>query len=317
MATSQDDMLNRLNGGEPVEDIPNEDDIGEVNEESSPEPVLATEQPAAEPEEAEFKEERPEPRVSLHALHEERERRKESERQLQSLRDQAVRMEERFAAFQEKFSAPAEPEVQFDEDPATYLRREQEKLAAQQQELQQFRQQQETNTQQQQQYQHFYQHVTANEQEFAQTEAPDYYEAVDFVRGERIKELAVIGFPQAEAEQRALAEAQFIARQAVQDGESPARRFYNLAKVRGWQSKSPSDNVETGADPVAPPAADMDDVQKLETVRRGVERSQGLGSGGESAGRMTLAQLSELDDDDFEKATSGRNWEKLWSSGRR
>jgi hypothetical protein len=58
-------------------------------------------------------------------------------------------------------------------------------------------------------------------------------------------------------------------------------------------------------------------VQRLETVKRGVESNQTLGASGETTGRLTLAQLSEMDDDEVMAATAGDNWRKLWDTSAR
>lgn len=89
-------------------------------------------------------------------------------------------------------------------------------------------------------------------------EHPDYYEAVAFLRGVRVKEYTALGYSQAEAEQQTDADAFTHAQQLIARNANPASAFYKLARERGF-SKGPS---------------------KLETIARGQAAAKSLSAGG-------------------------------------
>lgn len=305
--SAQLDLLNELDGG-PVEEPP-QDELEDRADEGSATPSTTA---APKAEEAAVDEEppRPERRVSIHALHEERERRKESEAQLNQLREQAARMEERFAQFQQRWQeqqvAAQEPEVTYEDNPAEYLRRQTERLQQETEAQRQRNQQQEALAQQQASYRDFYAKVTSQEQQFAQ-QATDYYDAVQHLREARAQEYTAAGYAPEQVQAIITQEAHSVAANALRNGRNPAEAFYELAKLRGWSGQqAPSE-----------PPPPSEEVQRLETVKRGVESNQTLGASGETAGRLTLAQLSEMDDDEFMAATDGDNWRKLWETSAR
>jgi hypothetical protein len=314
MAATQQSILEELDGG-PVEEPPR-DDLAEQADEASATPSTTAAPAAEEPVVEEEPDTRPERRVSIHALHEERERRKESEAQLQQLREQAAKMEERFAQFQQRWQEqqaaaqqPQEPEVTYEDNPAEYLRRQTEKLQQETEAQRQRNQQQEELAQQQEAYRNFYAQVTSQEQQFAQSQA-DYYDAVQHLREARAQEYAAAGYDPQQVQTIITQEAHSVAANALRNGRNPAQAFYELAKLRGWSTAQAS-----AAAPEPPPVSE--EVQRLETVRRGVEANQTLGTAGETGGRLTLAQLSEMDDDEFMAATDGDNWRKLWETSAR
>jgi ATPase subunit of ABC transporter with duplicated ATPase domains len=195
-----------------------------------------------------------------------------------------------------------EPEVTYEDNPAEYLRQQTEKLQQETEAQRQRQQQQEAMAQQQASYRDFYAKVTSQEQQFAQ-QATDYYDAVQHLREARAQEYTAAGYVPEQVQAIITQEAHSVAANALRNGRNPAEAFYELAKLRGWATKTPE-----------PPS---EDVQRLETVKRGVASNQTLGASGETTGRLTLAQLSEMDDDEFMAATAGDNWRKLWDTSAR
>jgi DNA repair exonuclease SbcCD ATPase subunit len=232
--SAQLDLLSELDGG-PVEEPPR-DDLEDRADEGSATPSTTAAPAAEEPVVEEAPDTRPERRVSIHALHEERERRKESEAQLNQLRDQAARMEERFAQFQQRWqeqqTAAQEPEVTYEDNPAEYLRQQTEKLQQETEAQRQRQQQQEAMAQQQASYRDFYAKVTSQEQQFAQ-QATDYYDAVQHLREARAQEYTAAGYAPEQVQAIITQEAHSVAANALRNGRNPAEAFYELAKLRG------------------------------------------------------------------------------------
>ncbi len=196
-------------------------------------------------------------------------------------------MEERFAHFQQQWQDRQE-DVTFDDNPAEYLKKQTETLNKQTEDLRSFQEQQAQHAQQQQAYQQFYSQVTAREQEFA-AEHPDYFDAVQHLRNSRQEEYQAAGYTPEQVRFIVEQEAHDVAANALRNNQNPAESFYKLATLRGWTN----------------------DINRLETVKRGVETNQTLGTSGESGGRVTLASLAAMDDSEFEAATQGGNWRKL------
>ncbi len=262
---------------EPVQEEPE----AQVEAEEVDEP---TAQPSPAPEEPP-KEEKP--RVSIDALHEERMRRKTLEQQLQ-------KMEERFEQFRSKVETPPEPPAPaYEEDPGAHLLHEVGKVKQTAEELAKWKQAQQEAYQSQEAAKAYAQHFRQSEQQYA-SQVPDYDDAATFLRQSRIEEYKVLGWSEADAQQAVLKEAFDIAVATEQRGGNPPEVFYTLAKQRGYQRK-PKESESSN----------------LERIKENVEKTQSLGSTGSANKRPTLAQLAELDDEEFDKVTAGDNWAKL------
>jgi hypothetical protein len=255
---------------------------------TSPE-VEETEKPA-EPEAPEQKK-----MVPYDALHEERQRRKELQQQLE--RDRAERAQrdtllERRLAMLQQATQPKEPQINFEEDPVRFL-------AAQtmqtQQEIQALRQQQVYEQQakaQQEQFQQFAVGLRGLEAEFAKS-APDYDEAIVFAKTKRVEQLQMLGYPEQQAWNAVQQEAFQIAASALQRGENPAEIGYQYAKSVGYTPKT------------------VQPEQKLQAAQKGMEASKSLSTGVAKGGNTSLESLANMSNDEFDAYVSKHGWEKV------
>lgn len=219
---------------------------------------------------------------AINAMHEERLKRKD-------LQDQIGKMEERFQQFMEKQT----PKVDYEENPAEYLKSEVESLKKQLNQSgltpEQIRERESVQKRQQE----FYNDFTQSESMY-QKERPDYQDAVKYLYDQRMAEYKTMGYNDQLAFQLTQKDAWQIAQDAMERGQNGPEIFYNLAKGRGYAVKK----------------AEPSEVEKLKEVAEKIETSQGLGSSGDSPGELSLADLASLDDDEFDKFTSGDSWRK-------
>ena len=289
---------------EEVQEQPQDEDIGTEESEASATAQLDTEVETPEP-----PQEEPQKQVPLAALHEERSRRRELDQQLQAVREQNARMEERFRAFQERLQeqqraaapqAPNEPTVSYEDDPAEYLRQQNSILERRVQDLQGARSTSEQERQAQVAMQQFSEQLSMDEQRFVQQQQ-DYYDAVEFLKQSRYQELQSIGVSPPEIQRAIINDTVYLAQQAARAGKTPPQAFYDMAVARGYAKAAK-------AQPTA--AASSNRVQQ---VAQGQRAAAGMGaSGGDSGGDLSLAKLENMSDDEFEQATSGERWRKLW-----
>lgn len=192
-----------------------------------------------------------------------------------------------------------EPSVSYNDDPAEFLRQRTEYLeqyiawqSGGIDQAKQLAEQQRQMQEAQQGYRSFANTVTVAEEQF-RTQAPDYDEAVDFVRSSRFQEAKAVyeanGIeinPQHEQQIRAAITQEFaaLAQNALQNGRNPASVLYTLAKARGFSPQPPQSQ---GVD------------NKVSRIERGVERSRSSqaiagtrpGGGGDVGGEDFFRQL--------------------------
>ena len=226
--------------------------------------------------------------VNYGALSEERGKRKELESKL-------AQMEGRFQEFMER-AAPKEPEAtipEFDEDPAEHLRMSQEVTQRTVQSLAEQQAQEVEQRYQRQQIDAFAGRLKQSEADFAKAN-PSYEDAASFLRDSRKAEYKMLGWQEHEVESKLIEETIMLGIDAERRGISPAQRFYDIAKGRGFQPKAGSP------------------VSNLQQVKDN-QGTTSLGSNGVSPRRATLADLADMNDDEFDKATDGDNWKRLLS----
>lgn len=256
--------------------------------------------------------------VEFGALHEERERRKEERARREKAEAELARLTGRFSTLEELARAAAQPAPQatpdVNTDPVGHFQAE---IAARDQKIAQFEQwvqQQQQQAREQQVVATIRQRAVAAEAEFARA-TPDYTEAADYVQTIRNAQLEAIGFTDPVQRQQQLAmEALNLAAQAEQRGQNAAAIIYAMAKATGWKPKA-SPAVATPA-PAAPQVPiDQNAAKKLETVARGQAANQSIGKlNGQSAPTETsLDALLKMSDEDFDKATKGDAWRKLFT----
>lgn len=232
------------------------------------------------------------------ALHEERTRRKELQQEIQNQRELMARMEERFKSIQHRITEqtkPAEdPGPSYDEDPAAYLRHQNETLTKRLETIEGEREEQGKAAEQARQLEAFRQHFEGVERDFSK-EHPDYYDAIAHLRQSWATEMESFGYPPAQIDQILQYNATQMANTAITQGRNPAEVFYNNAKGRGYAPKAESE-------------------KKIQQVRTGQQRAKTLGPSGGASKPVTLAELAELTDEEFAEATSGRKWQRLWEA---
>jgi hypothetical protein len=139
--------------------------------------------------------------------------------------------------------------------------------------------------------------------EFTQEQAdfPDAYKhALEVRRG--MYELAGFGADQVnvmlESEEAAIVERALLA------GENPAKAFYSIAKKLGYAPKTkepdPTDNKV------------IDAAKKLAKIADGMSKNKAVNGGGSAESAPSLQELADMDDGEFEKATSGKKWREMW-----
>jgi len=220
-------------------------------------------------------------------------------------REKVIRMEERFSAMQAmqrqrqaEAAPPAESEIpDYDEDPAGHLQAKIAQLEQQNAIAQQNAGQQQQQSAQQQVTQQTAARFNNEEQSFAQ-DKPDYFPAIEALKGQRTQMWQDLGYSPDQAAQAVAQEAMSIVTQAAHSGRSAAEIFYGMAKP--LYAARQGGEVLGDDGPAAPTPA---------------RRASGLGSKGGKGGKTgatTLGDLSSMSDADFASATSGDNWADLW-----
>ena len=224
--------------------------------------------------------------VPIAALHEERERRKELQRQVEAV---TRRTDERLNAIAQKLAPQPEPVAKREmPDPerdtvgAVKMTAEEVKI------LSDFKRQIETRAAQAQTVQAVLGQASQLEREFVQT-TPDYHEAGAFLRTARAQELAALGVDPYRAQQIVAAESVQLAHAALQHGRNPAQVIYTLAKTRGYAGQQ-QQHVS-------------DDAAKLARIAKGQEAATSLGAAsGAPPAKTGIEALLALSDGDFAKA---------------
>lgn len=235
------------------------------------------------------------------ALHEERERRKEYERQLAEERRARQTLEERTNIILQNIAQQRPPQQAsqqgpeippIDRDPAGHIVGVLQQLGGTVQQQQQVLQAMAQGMSNQHAEAGLLQTAAAMETQFA-AENPDYQKASEFLANSRMRELQMMGLQGKSLMAQLHSERIGVAQMALQQGKNPAAVAYELAKERGY--KPP----EAPANGAAQPTTE----QKLQNVAAGQEQSRSLGNArGGAAAPMTAQRLSEMTDAEFAKA---------------
>lgn len=223
--------------------------------------------------------------VPLAALHEERTRRKEIDKQLREAQQKLANFEGKFSVIErlqggqqqqtEQPAADPNPE----EDIFGAVNAIKQKLEA-------------TEAEKKAQAEHttFVNSYKADAQKFTAT-TPDYMAAYNHLLSSRAAELQAIGYEGEELGRALQADEIAIAQMAMSKGKSPAEMLYNLAKQRGYAKKE-----------AAAAAATASGAEKLEAIERGQAANKSLSNTGGNAGDqdMTAERLMSMPMDEFE-----------------
>ena len=245
--------------------------------------------------------------VPHQALHEERMRRQELQAELQSLKaqmEQFKSLKEELESLRNKSDqsedqaiAKKEEEL-FEEDPIEALRLRTERL---QKALEQAQNKVETSEkltkeqiEQQQRLQEIQARTQADVASFMK-ENPDYPQAFEFLMESRIKELQALGLEDHEIQQTLAQEALALSVSTLERGRSPAEAAYNLAKAKGYKPQTKSET------PTEKPTKDADSLEEqMKRLEAGQKMAQS-NSGGQSEGKLTLAAIESMSDDEFDR----------------
>jgi hypothetical protein len=136
----------------------------------------------------------------------------------------------------------------------------------------------------------------------AESDAPDYRQAMAHLKNSRVTELHAIGITEpAHLEQVLRTEVAQLATHARQSGKHFGRMLYDIARLRGYQpaaAAAPAPPAPSPAPSPTPPAAPPD---RVAMARRGADMASGLGSGGSAPrGELTPSALAEMSEAEFE-----------------
>jgi hypothetical protein len=259
-------------------------------------PATAAEEPADGAEnvdEGKADENNPGKFVRHGAFHEERQKRKQVESEFIAYREQEAarnaRLEERLNMLSQALKPPDPPPVT---DPN-------ERLALVEKEIRETKQQEQQRLQLQHVQEQFFNAVAVKEREFA-ADNPDYYEAIEFARAERLKDIQSLGYPADEAVRMLEQDIINISDDAFARRINPAERFYGYAKSRGWgKQQAPAQAKEQ------PPA------DKLKTIAAGQAAGKSLSTApGTSQAALTLQALADMPQEEFDKIDA-KTWRKM------
>lgn len=266
-------------------------------EESAPEeeasaeetPLEAAEtEPAEEPPAEAPADERPPKSVPIQALDEERQKRYELERKVETMND-------RFSEVLTRLSQPPAPppaEVPaFEDDPAGHLKHQVD-------ELNQVKRTVEQEREYSNQVGQANNAIIAAEQAYGQTQ-PDYIQAVQHVAGIMFKNAQIYGSDPAAAMASVRQEMFDGAVKALAAGRDPAATLYERAKLMGYSTPATSEGTPKPS------------LEKQATQLRAVEQGQKVNrslseAGGQAQPDMSLEALASMDAEDFDK-----NWDKI------
>jgi len=249
----------------------------------------------------------PQRTVPLAALHEERERRKQAEKDREADRAQMRTLEERTNLLLQRFGQPQPAEQNppdpvkseippLDKDPVGHIIGTQQDLRRQFDQQQVASQQWNAQLQQQLQAQQavnmLTQRAQALEHEFT-IEHPDYSDAVRHLTAQRHKELELIGFlDPAERHTMIQQEGLLLAARSIQTRRNPAAAIYELAKQRGFAPPA------AASDPPSQPTAE----QRIQSIAAGQQQARSLGNArGTGTTTLTAQSLAAMTDKEFEK----------------
>jgi hypothetical protein len=227
--------------------------------------------------------------VPHQAMHQERERRKAAEKELQAIREQMARLEGAQEAIKQRETQaqappPAAKVPAWEEDPKGHLEARLAQLAEAQGHLTQAEQARVQQQRQQQQLNELQQWGTAQENEFSKTHT-DYLDAVKHLRDSRAAELRALGANDQQINYQIAVDTLQLAEMARAQGANLADRIYTISKQRGFQGK-PASTAE-------PPE------QTIERQNRGKDFSSTGSTGAPPQTKMSADRLSKMSEREF------------------
>jgi hypothetical protein len=241
------------------------------------------------------------------AMHEERERRKEIQRELENqkkLAEDAIQRTQKLEQTWQQLMQHANQQQSpnFEEDPIAALKYQYDNLKQSTQQLHQHVAQKDY---QEQQYNQVHQFKIACNKAVGDyiKQTPDYLDAYNFAKESRIKEFEALGYKPQDIPQLIEEDEAVIAVQAFRDGVNPAERIYQFAKIRGYQGKQA--DAQTTA---------KQNEQRLEKLEKGMQASKSLSNtnGQTATAELTLDAISKMSQDELDEFMANeKNWDKL------
>ncbi len=260
--------------------------------------------------------------VPVAELQHERKRRQEEAKKREDAEKQYLTLNARLEtlaslARAQQAPPPEVPDVNI--DPIGHFRAENEALKRQLNEQsertkkqEEWRTQQETQAQTVNNVQRLLQLAGTHEQEY-RAKTPDYDAASTYLRQQRDRELEIYGMTDPIKRQETIGQdAINIAAQALATGGNVANVIYEMAKSRGYRKAEPA--AAPVPAPVVPPAPAVTEEKKVQMAAGGQKASASIGQmPGAAAPPVTLDAIAKMSDKDFEEATKGDKWRKLFT----
>ena len=239
--------------------------------------------------------------VPLAALEKARAAARQAREEAQQISEKFERANKRFEEWQAAQEQQARAN-QYDEDPLSYLRNEVTSLREQ---LSGFNAQQQQAAELARQQNEFVGRYQAAAHEFAQSQ-PDFMDAYKHLMETRTQELQTMGYSKPEAMQLVQNEERMIVQRALQDDANPAERIYRLAQLRGAMGAAPSSG-NGGAAPSGNGGA-----EQFARAKEGQKLTSRMSGGAAPKGKINLAALADMSEEEFAKATAGEKWKNMW-----
>jgi len=142
-------------------------------------------------------------------------------------------------------------------------------------------------------------------------ERPDFLAAYQHARQARVSELCALGYAPHEAIEIAFDNEREIIQNAYANGRNPAEIIYDYARRHGYGGSVPSRGLGSAVTRAGP----VSEAEKVALAARGQAASKSLSNAaGSSAGTLTLEALAGMSDEEFAEATKGERWQKLLKS---
>ena len=273
---------------DPVEEIETGEDEGEGADLEAPEEAADDESEQKRPEKVRT--------VPHQALHAERTKRQEIERQLATEREARARLDERVRLINEAMQRQNQPEPPRiptpEEDPIGALKYTQEQLA----EISQARHRENEQRQQMEQVSRLDNAYRAAWSDFMR-ETPDAVDAYNHITGVLDKHFQMRGVADpVQRQQLVMNEEREIAATAFRDGKSPAQVIYEQAKFYGYSAKVAAPTAQEGNKAI----------EQIERKQRAMPAARSMSAAGGSSGdaALTPESLANMSDAEFMELAS-------------
>ena len=244
-----------------------------------PEEITPEVTPEVEEQKAEEPAKPPEGYVPHGALHEERARRKELQRENQEFREKLARLDEQVKLFKK----PENETPKFDEDPIGFSKHEIDRLNRELANVSKQTPESINSLEQKIELMNMQRNVERQEMQFEKS-TPDYRDALTYYAKSRAETFSELGYEAEEVHELVAKELQDATRRAIDSGKNPAEIVYKMAKRSGFSGKQDNDK----------------DGRKIDTLKKAESASKSLSdTGGKSKGELSAEALAEMSDDEF------------------